>query len=84
MGMFDTVYFNCPSCKARIEVQSKAGHCKLGTYKSRSVPPEIARDIHGKTVYCDCGKMIEIRAIEPIRTVEMYAREVGSDDDFVD
>lgn len=54
MGMFDSVWFNCPSCGERrsIEAQSKAGDCSLHDYETNNVPPKIALDIDGSAVTC--------------------------------
>ena len=58
MGMFDSVYFTCPTpkCKNRIEVQSKAGECILETFDEDYVPYEIAKDIKGDPAYCPVCK----------------------------
>lgn len=61
MGMFDSVYFNCPNCDNTIEEQSKAGECILMNYGQSEVPVNIANDIIGTAVYCDkCNKSFKI------------------------
>ncbi len=52
MGMFDRVWFKCPSCGEDVEVQSKAGNCFLSDFDQGSVPLEIAKDIGGEPAYC--------------------------------
>ncbi len=75
MGMFDTVNAKCV-CGKIIEIQSKAGQCKLGNYSIKLVPAEIAAGINGRVIYCECGKEFKIRSVEPIRRVEMYLEEI--------
>ncbi len=55
MGMFDSVYFPCPTprCTNDIEVQSKAGECVLASYSPDEVPVEIAIDIGGESAWCN-------------------------------
>ena len=52
MGCFDSVYFRCPRCQDRIEVQSKAAECDLHDYEPDAVPAKIAADIVGERVWC--------------------------------
>lgn len=58
MGMFDSVWFECPQCLERlVEVQSKAGECVLRDIPSEEVPLGIADDILGETASCHkCGR----------------------------
>jgi hypothetical protein len=61
MGMFDTVYMNCPECDETIEFQSKSGECMLRTYSQNSVPPDVFRGIVGDTEWCEaCGHVLTI------------------------
>ena len=53
MGMFDSVYVECPHCGEKVEFQSKAGDCYLATIDQEEVPIEIANDIVGDTIYCE-------------------------------
>ncbi len=57
MGMFDSVYANCPKCGKSLEFQSKEGPCELKKYHQNSVPPVVALDLSGKygdtTICCD-------------------------------
>lgn len=56
MGMFDRVWFTCPTCRTKLEVQTKAGSRNLHDYDSDRVPLTIAAAIRGTTVLCDiCG-----------------------------
>lgn len=60
MGMFDSVYINCPQCGQQIEYQSKAGGCNLDKYDINNVPPRIGGDIIGDEQQCRCGATIRI------------------------
>lgn len=72
MGMFDSVYFDCPNCETSIEHQSKAGRCFLDVYNNNNVPCEIAVDIENEDVFCDnCQETFKIKADSPITRVKM-------------
>lgn len=61
MGMFDSVYVDCPKCGTDIEFQSKAGDCILGTYNLNNAPQEILEDIEGDVEECHkCGETVKI------------------------
>ena len=45
MGMFDSVFGNCPFCGGEVILQSKAGSCILADYSIDSVPISIAEDL---------------------------------------
>lgn len=52
MGMFDIVRFTCPRCSGYLNVQSKVGACVLQEINQDEVPVAIARDIEGKSIWC--------------------------------
>ena len=61
VGMFDSVYIECPKCGSDVEFQSKAGDCTLASYGMHDVPPEIAGDLHGQSQECrNCGRPMKI------------------------
>ncbi len=66
MGMFDSVYFKCPSCGETIEEQSKVGDCMLFTFDQSEVPLAIAESIAGTKVYCDGCKEYFMILCEPL------------------
>ncbi len=79
MGMFDTVFAECPVCRALVEFQSKAGACEFKRYRLDSVPPEVARDIKGNSEICDnCEHVVTLGVNRPIPRVSMT---IVSDDD---
>jgi len=61
MGMFDSIYFNCPDCGKNIEAQSKSGECSLDSYAHDSVPVDVAMDANRHAPYkCSCGASWEL------------------------
>lgn len=62
MGMFDSVYVNCPACKARVELQSKAGDCMLNDFELFNAPPIIQADLARYSPYecTSCGYLMNI------------------------
>lgn len=55
MGMFDSVYFDCPYCNHKTEAQSKSGPCTLETYSSAAVPLTVALDLLSGRGYLECS-----------------------------
>ncbi len=53
MGMFDSVYVDCPHCGKPVEFQSKEGECYMNTYKLADAPTEILRDIMNWPNHCE-------------------------------
>lgn len=49
MGMFDTVFLDCPKCKTRQEVQTKAGPCELREYDIYGAPASILGDLTNRS-----------------------------------
>jgi transcription elongation factor Elf1 len=56
MSSFDTVSFKCPECGHYIEVQTKAGDCRMKEYANLRVPAIIAASMNAEKVQCDCCK----------------------------
>lgn len=70
MGCFDTIILRCPSCRSRMEIQSKAGPCNLDTYTLSSCPPAILGDLHDYTDQCvNCNRSFVIK-VQCLATVE--------------
>lgn len=71
MGMFDTVFMNCPMCKERLEVQSKGGECILAEYELQDAPPDVIGEIYRSRplIHCDCGAVIKIKVISMAKAV---------------
>ena len=61
MGMFDSLYVDCPNCLSPLEFQSKAGECSLARYTLKDLPLKIAIDLEGKFKTClKCGRTVEL------------------------
>lgn len=79
MGMFDSIFADCPNCGHTIEFQSKAGLCELKRYKCYSVPADIAMAFEGYTkgVTCrGCGKEFDLFPEATIPRVKLVIKEV--------
>lgn len=59
MGMFDTLRVQC-TCGKTIEIQSKAGDCKLAEYTLADCPADIAGQLIGTTRDCACGRTLRL------------------------
>jgi hypothetical protein len=53
MGMYDTVYFHCPTCGNRISTQSKGGPCELNEYHINDTPADVAGSLHETEFTCN-------------------------------
>lgn len=61
MGLFDSVYVDCPRCGNSIEFQSKAGECVMASYRPSAMPAVIAADLSGQSEWCaDCGASVTL------------------------
>lgn len=60
MGMFDSLYVNCP-CGKKVEFQSKAGDCHCDNFTLFDCPPAIAGDLIGQSEHCECGRTVTLR-----------------------
>ena len=47
MGMFDSVFVECPHCGQMNELQTKNGECILGKYDLVNAPPEVLLGVEG-------------------------------------
>lgn len=57
MGLFDSVYADCPTCGKKIEFQSKEGECYLYNYTVDDAPVEVLWDVLNEPHYCRfCGE----------------------------
>lgn len=61
MGMFDSLYVDCPKCSKQLEFQSNSGECYLSGYKKGNLTPEVAVGMDGNIVRCQfCNKRIKL------------------------
>ena len=73
MGMFDRVWVNCPSCDQQVELQSKAGPCRLADYTEYSCPLGVLEDISEYTQRCEKCKAsfyLDVQTVRQVRIVE--------------
>lgn len=46
MGMYDSVWVECPNCKTETDFQSKSGDCILAFYTLENCPKNVMKDIN--------------------------------------
>ena len=81
MGMFDSLYVNCPKCKKQLEFQSKSGECLLSLYTKENLTPQVAIGMNRDIVKCkSCGKELKLECQIPqkvkIKLVDVTNRRV--------
>ncbi len=53
MGLFDSVYVDCPHCGSPVEIQSKADECPyMNRYTPETAPLHILHDVMNEPVHC--------------------------------
>lgn len=61
MGLFDSVYVQCPECGEDVEFQSKAGECSLASYTLDDVPDVVLHGVGDDCEICmKCGHVCRI------------------------
>jgi len=74
MGMFDSVFVDCPRCGIKNELQTKDGPCILGKHTLVNAPPAVILGVEGvhtcehrhfskkagEIIDIGCGKEFEI------------------------
>lgn len=84
MGMYNSLYVQCPQCNHRIEFQSKAGNCSLDRYKLQNCPPEIALDLDRESKECDhCGSVVVLHS-QVISTIMAFLKDADDGYDIED
>lgn len=76
MGMFDSVFVECPACGKRLEFQSKSGRCHLDEFTLWNAPTEVVAgtdDVECKK----CGRTWKL-VLPPVTPI---VREVSDHDD---
>ncbi len=77
MGMYDSLYVECPQCKNELQFQSKSGVCFLEDYHKNDLPPEVAMGMEGDIVRCQfCNNRIKLECNIPTR-VKINLRIIG-------
>lgn len=78
MGMYDSIWVNCPNCKKESEFQSKGGDCFLANYTLENCPNDVLKDSNRHSPnQCDCGTVfeIDIQLRKPILTQQSPTNE---------
>lgn len=62
MGMYDSVWVNCPKCETKNEFQSKSGDCYLIDYDLNNCPNDVLLDVnrHSPHKCVECGSLYEV------------------------
>jgi hypothetical protein len=61
MGMFDSIYANCPNCGEENEFQTKGGECTLECYTLENCPLDALSNANRHSPYsCSCGASLSI------------------------
>lgn len=61
MGMFDTIYVNCPNCGEQNEFQTKSGQCTLECYTLEDCPSDALYNANRHSPNeCSCGASLSI------------------------
>ena len=62
MGMFDSVWVNCPRCGEPIDFQSKSGDCSLTDYYlGDDIPELIMADVASQQEICpNCDSLVKV------------------------
>lgn len=72
MGMFDSVYVDCPWCKKENELQTKMGACLLRTYSLNENAMTTMGVLGVHTCY-KCEKEFEIKMVsQPMAIIKKY------------
>lgn len=62
MGMFNSLFVDCPACGARVQFQTKIGDCNLDCYTIYDVPPIIALDLQDDIMVCtNCSANVRLQ-----------------------
>ncbi len=64
MGMYDTVWVECPNCGEENGFQSKSGDCILRDYTLEDCPDDVMENVNRHSPNtCDCGCVFEVDII---------------------
>lgn len=85
MGLFDSLYFNCPKCGQRLEEQTKNGPCVLDSFDIEQdiLPDWLMLDLDktiGTCYTCNSPYMIDFgvqllslkKEVRPLSTLEEF------------
>lgn len=64
MGMYDSVWVQCPNCKTENEFQSKSGDCYLENYTLDNCPNDVLQNINRHApIICECGTKYSVNIL---------------------
>jgi hypothetical protein len=73
MGVCGHVKFDCPNCGGCLSIPF-GSFCEY--YTEENVPLDVAREIDGKWLYCDCGRSFKItKGPRPTAGIQMHLAE---------
>lgn len=71
MGMFDSIYAECPKCHSELEFQTKGRLCEGARYHCSSVPIGAADGVYRSETCKECGAEVSLKVDQ--ERVEMMA-----------
>jgi len=81
MGMYDSIWVNCPKCNKESEFQSKGGDCYLSNYTLENCPNDVLKDANRHSPNkCDCGAVFEID-IELRKPIQLTTKQAPPNND---
>lgn len=65
MGMYDSVWVNCPKCETENEFQTKSGECLLENYTLENCPDDALANVNRHSPFhCDCRALYKVNIKE--------------------
>ena len=65
MGLYDSVWVECPNCGKEKEFQSKSGECNLSNYTLENCPDNVLKDVNRHSPCgCECGAFYNVDIAE--------------------
>lgn len=80
MGIYDSIYIECPECGNPLEIQSKRapGGPSMITFHRDEIPASVAVDINGDESYCNicgCTWKVKVAKLKPVYRAELVPSE---------
>ena len=77
IGMFDSIYVNCPNCESSIEMQIKVGFCTLQSYNIHNAPLSLLAGVVDNIEKCnECNTMFRIALVhKPVVEAQKLTQE---------
>jgi predicted RNA-binding Zn-ribbon protein involved in translation (DUF1610 family) len=82
MGCFDSFFYKCPKCGARVEWQTKSGPCTLMRNTVDNYDPRVVGPLHGQAEPCPkCGVELTVLVVCSVKVVVGRRNVEGYDED---